>query len=219
MRFFTEQEDYWQLRLFGWIKRIFLKVPTKFLKGYKISTGTKNPHKCSKCYLILFWNPVFEHRCYWYFFLKGKTKSKSQKTCGPLLLEAPKLQKRFGSAFWHKIVTTPLRYFSLVALYYCKIRWAYLLSCSAIATTMDILISTHFTPVNRSSSLPKQSSTRRNSVSSTTAQQTTPMQLFRHHLHLLPQRQLLWQLLNSSFNLRHTERMRGGECGWVIPRT
>ena len=150
------------------------------------------------------------------FSQRGRQNLKTKNLGSSSFIRGTKNSKEvYVAAVWHKIVTTPLRYFLLVALYYCEIRWAYHLSCSAIATTMDILIlSTHFTPVN-SSSNPKQSSTRRNSASSTTAQQTTPI----HRLHLLLQRQLLWRLLNSSFNLRHTERMRGGECGWVIPRT
>ena len=57
-------------------------------------------------------------------FLKGEDTNKKLKTCGrPLLLGAPKIQKRFWvyvAAFWHKIVTTPRRYFLKVPLY-CKI--------------------------------------------------------------------------------------------------
>ena len=46
-------------------------------KKLKNSTGTKNPQKCSKCYLLLIWNPLFEHKCYKDFLSKGKAQIKN----------------------------------------------------------------------------------------------------------------------------------------------
>ena len=55
-------------------------------------------------------------------FLKGKTKVWKLKTWGPLGNKNSKEVWVYMTAIWHKIVTTPLRYFSLVASCYCKIK-------------------------------------------------------------------------------------------------
>ena len=74
------------------------KNSTKLKNDYKISTGTENLQKCSKCNLLFFWKPLFEHRCYQDFFSKGKAQIKKRKTCSPpLSLGVQKIQKRFGS--------------------------------------------------------------------------------------------------------------------------
>ena len=89
---------------------------TKFLLALKIRISAANAisFHSGTPYLSIDASETFSQR--------GRQNLKTKNLGSSSFIRGTKNSKEvYVAAVWHKIVTTPLRYFLLVALYYCKI--------------------------------------------------------------------------------------------------